>query len=346
MPSGGTPRRDAKTRHRGKQGAARGKSADGCGSARVHKFSQYCRAVKSQQTLLAARFSGCSGVLGRVVLHAPAKEKPLKAKDFFILGLHKFCEYCRLAPGSCGQRLRAWFLSTTTNNTTMRQTLFLTVLAAALLGSGVANAKGTLKASDYKGGGISLAPFSNDKLVVDTPLTLTGNTATLSLFQNATIEFQKKQAADEICSIFTTEQLRMASDSPVSFKDAASYNFTFDDGAQAIVAASAGKTITLIHDITKDSVGFGFVDSPSDTTLTLNGKGYNETVELDGVSFTYVGPQEDTYTFKEGEIGFTGYYKGSHALNLVVGGGSVPEPTTGTLSLLALAGLCARRRRK
>ena len=228
----------------------------------------------------------------------------------------------------------------------MRQTLFLTVLAAALLGSGVANAKGTLKASDYKGGGISLAPFSNDKLVVDTPLTLTGNTATLSLFQNATIEFQKKQAADEICSIFTTEQLRMASDSPVSFKDAASYNFTFDDGAQAIVAASAGKTITLIHDITKDSVGFGFVDSPSDTTLTLNGKRYNETVEMGGVSFTYVGPQEDTYTFKEGEIGFTGYYKGSHALNLVVGGGSVPEPTTGTLSLLALAGLCARRRRK
>ena len=34
-------------------------------------------------------------MLGRVVLHAPAKEKPLKAKDFFILGLHKFCETLR-----------------------------------------------------------------------------------------------------------------------------------------------------------------------------------------------------------------------------------------------------------
>ena len=226
----------------------------------------------------------------------------------------------------------------------MKHTLFLTtMLAAALLGSGVANAAGTLKASEYKGGEIRLALFSNNKLVVDTPLTLTGDTAVLNIFQGSTIEFQKVQAAEAICSIFTTEQLKKAGDSPVSFKETGGYNFTFDAGAQAIVAASTGKAITLIHDITKDSPGFGFQSSP---TLKLNGVGYNETVVLDGVSFTYVGPQEDTYTFKAGEIGFTGYYTGSHALNLVVGGGSVPEPATGTLSLLALAGLCARRRRK
>ena len=228
--------------------------------------------------------------------------------------------------------------------------MFLTTMfAAALLGSGVANAAGTLKASDYDSGPITLSSKNTyDTLAVNVPLTLTGFTAKLSLTEGTTIEFQKKQAADEICSIFTTEQLLRATDEPVIFAGLGrfDYNFMFDDGAQAIVAASAGKTITLIHDITKDSPGFGGLVAPSMTTLTLNGKRYNETVEMGGVSFTYVGPQEDTYTFKEGEIGFTGYYKGSHALNLVVGGGSVPEPTTGTLSLLALAGLCARRRRK
>ena len=227
----------------------------------------------------------------------------------------------------------------------MKLNLIISVFAAALLGSGVANAAGTLKASEYKGQSITLGKiYKYDKLVVDTPLTLTTKNGWLALCQNSTIEFQKEQATEAICSIFTTEeQLMRATDSPVAFKDKGSYNFTFDDGAQAVVAASVGKTITLIHDITKDSVGFSCA-SPS--TLTLNGKGYNETVVLDGVSFTYVGPQESDYTFQEGEIGFTGYYQGSHALNLVVGGGSVPEPTTGTLSLLALAGLCARRRRK
>ena len=236
----------------------------------------------------------------------------------------------------------------------MRQTLYLTTMfAAALLGSGVANAKGTLYASqygtpDYPSASISLAFFYNDKLVLDAPLTLTTKNGWLEIYQGSTIEFQKEQTTEAICSIFTTEQLMRATDFPVAFKDKGSYNFTFDDGAQAIVAASAGKTITLIHDITKDSPGFGFAKgvSPSNTTLTLNGAGYNETVVLGGVSFTYVGPKAADYVFQTGEIGFTGFETGSHALNLVVGGGSVPEPTTGTLSLLALAGLCARRRRK
>ena len=234
----------------------------------------------------------------------------------------------------------------------MKHSLFLTMMAAALLGSGVANAAGTLYPKDYTGGGITLGRiYDYDKLVLDAPLTLTGENGTLRLYKNATIEFQKEQATEAICSIFTTEQLLRATDSPVSFSGqggAVAFNFMFDAGAQAIVAASTGKAITLIHDITKDSPGFAFTSgaSPSNTTLTLNGVGYNQTVEMGGVQFTYVGPKESDYTFKAGEIGFTGYYAGSHALNLVVGGGSVPEPTTGSLSLLALAGLCARRRRK
>ena len=231
----------------------------------------------------------------------------------------------------------------------MRQTLYLTtILAAALLGSGVANATGTLKASEHTGGRIILAPYSDyDTLVVDTPLTLTVENASLNLFGGATIEFQKKQAAEEICSIFTPADMGSKSKT-VLFNGANSvYNFTFDDGAQAVVAASAGKPITLIEDLNKDCGGFSFYFiTPAQTTLTLNGAGYGETVSMGGVEFTYVGPKDSDYAFKAGEIGFTGYEERSHALKLVANGKPTPEPTTGTLSLLALAGLCARRRRK
>lgn len=117
--------------------------------------------------------------------------------------------------------------------------------------------------------------------------------------------------------------------------------------AQEIIAASPGTSITLIEDLNKESAGFDFVSTtPSDTTLTLNGTPYNRFVAIKYKPFKYVGPKDDTYTFKEGEIGFKGYYEGSHALKLVVGGPAVPEPTSGTLSLLVLACLCARRRRK
>ena len=230
----------------------------------------------------------------------------------------------------------------------MKHSLFLTMLAAALLGSGVANAAGTLKASDYTGGSIVLGSAeSYDTLAVDTPLTMTGVLlGYLDLYDGATIAFSKESGAEAICRIFTHAE---QSGSTVYFNNTGDvYNIAFDADAQAVVAASAGTPITLIQDLNMDSRGFNFYGgiSPSDTTLTLNGVGYNQTVEMGGVQFTYVGPQSSDYTFKEGEIGFTGYDFGSHALNLVVGGGSVPEPTTGTLSLLALAGLCARRRRK
>ena len=231
----------------------------------------------------------------------------------------------------------------------MKHTLFLTMMAAVLLGSGVAEA-GTLKASDYTSGSIFLSstdPY--DTLVVDTPLTLTNTTGYLFLRDGATFVFQKKQAAEEICSILTSATRTGTKVNTVLFGNSRSvFNFTFDDGAQAVVAASAGKPITLIEDLSTDNKGFAFANNagPSDTTLTLNGVESGNPVVLNGVQFTYVGPQSSDYTFQEGEIGFTGYENGSHALNLVVGGGSVPEPTTGTLSLLALAGLCARRRRK
>ena len=225
----------------------------------------------------------------------------------------------------------------------MRHTMFLTtMMAAALMGSGVANAAETLYASDYKDGDSIMlgSAYDYDTLAVNVPLTMTGRWGAIMLCNGATLAFSKENGAEAICSIFTSEQKQGPT---VLFNNAGDvYNFTFDDGAQAVVAASAGTPITLIEDLNKEDEGFRFY---GETTLKLNGVVVGDTVDMNGVQFTYVGPQEDTYTFQEGEIGFTGYEAGSHALNLVVGGKPTPEPTTGTLSLLALAGLCARRRK-
>ena len=229
----------------------------------------------------------------------------------------------------------------------MRQTLYLTTMfAAALLGSGVANAAGTLYASRDYTEGAKIVLGSNktyDKLVVDVPLTLTGPNSYLDLYNGATLAFSKVNGAEAICSIFTPADRDWSR--TVYFNSVRDvYNITFDAGAQTVVAASAGTPITLIQDLMmKDTTGFKVA---SDTTLTLNGVESGNPVVLNGVQFTYVGPQEDTYTFQEGEIGFTGYYTGSHNLSLVANGKPTPEPTTGTLSLLALVALAARRRRK
>ena len=223
----------------------------------------------------------------------------------------------------------------------MKHTLFLNILAAAILGSGVANA-GTLYASeyDYKSGDIALGSY--DTLVVDVSLTMRVD-CRLDLYNGATIEFLADNSG-AICSISPSRTREVPT---VFFHEANSvFNIAFDDDAQAVIAASEGTPITLIQD---QSVSYGFSFSgttPAETTLKLNGVGYGETVVLDGVSFTYVGPQSSDYTFKAGEIGFTGYENCSHNLSLAHGGGlPTPEPTTGTLSLLALAGLCIRRRK-
>ena len=100
--------------------------------------------------------------------------------------------------------------------------------------------------------------------------------------------------------------------------------------------------------------------SPLDFDVRLNGQ--EAGVFIDG--YKYVGYVKDPGDVQNGEIaviplsttstGYDGLMPGwnGQALSLVakpqVGwdAPSVPEPTTGTLSLLALAGLCARRRRK
>ena len=223
------------------------------------------------------------------------------------------------------------------------------MLAAALLGSGAANATNeTLYASPdfephYTSGSIELCRFYDfGKLVVNESLTLTSN-GYLDLYNGATLAFSKENGADAICRIYTSDQRKGRT---VYFNTVSTFDITFDAGAQAIIAASNGTPITLIKDLNTENDGFNFCGGDPDlNTFTLNGVEPGKPVEMNGVQFTYVGPQADDYTFKAGEIGFTGYYLCSHALKLVANGKPTPEPTTGTLSLLALAGLCIRRRK-
>ena len=73
-----------------------------------------------------------------------------------------------------------------------------------------------------------------------------------------------------------------------------------------------------------------------------------KTFSIDNLAgYTYVGAVENTDELKDGEFGYI--YTNTDSVDtvaLAVKGLSVPEPTTATLSLLALAGLAARRRRK
>ena len=227
----------------------------------------------------------------------------------------------------------------------MKLNLIISLFAAALLGSGVAEAAGTLYASQYGTPDYTLAKIvlgstkDYDTLAVNVPLTMTGTGGFLDLYNGATLAFSKENGADAICRIYTSVE---RTGSTVFFNNPGDvYNFTFDADAQAVVAASAGTPITLIQDLNEASQGFFTMP----ITLKLNGAVAGETVNMNGVSFTYVGPKAADYVFQEGEIGFTGYEGRSHALKLVANGKPTPEPTTGTLSLLALAGLCARRRK-
>ena len=91
----------------------------------------------------------------------------------------------------------------------------------------------------------------------------------------------------------------------------------------------------------------------ANTSLTLSG-----TISWDGDSYSMDlsdGTNSTTWdlgvtSFELTEVGF--YADGANGVenvvwsNLAISGMSVPEPTTATLSLLALAGLAARRRRK
>lgn len=101
---------------------------------------------------------------------------------------------------------------------------------------------------------------------------------------------------------------------------------TLADGVE--VAIEGASIVVNLSDAALDSLVNGGVYTLFDTTSDLEA--------IDGSTMTFVGTSGDTITT-------TVNYAGKGAVELAP---VVPEPTTATLSLLALAGLAARRRRK
>ena len=113
-------------------------------------------------------------------------------------------------------------------------------------------------------------------------------------------------------------------------------------------------TLTLAGEYTMESQDFSYT-LISPTGGNFDASATNSIVSYAG-AFTITDQNGSILQFAATDsdyVGQAGYYwfeatgvKDSYQLQLVAKGTTVPEPATATLSLLALAGLCARRRRK
>lgn len=106
---------------------------------------------------------------------------------------------------------------------------------------------------------------------------------------------------------------------------------------EQMVDLKAGKVVTRTLMTGKANWGIWNFGDKGTKTFTID--------NLDG--YTYVGVVANTDELEAGQFGYIyNDTKSIDSVDLVVKGLCIPEPTTATLSLLALAGLAARRRRK
>lgn len=229
----------------------------------------------------------------------------------------------------------------------MKNTYIFVITAAALMGSQTF-ANEQFKASEYQSGIIYLGTGGGDQyetLVMDQNLTLAGGDKDyIDVYNGSKFLFEASGS-----TIFTVNIPGEELDSTwnrIFFHENDTYDISFDSTAQSIISSSPDFSLSLFTLSGKGIEFYGDSHNPGTTNLKLQNVEAGNKVSIDGVEYTYVGPKDDEYVFMQGEIGFTGYQQGSFAINLVAKAPAVPEPATGSLSLLALAGLCARRRRK
>ena len=162
-------------------------------------------------------------------------------------------------------------------------------------------------------------------------------------------------AADKTVSVYTGTEQTVAAEASLSVQGVATFgsgaglnaNLTLESGSTLSVAAGGlamGSTLALKTDITLDAATLERICSNEYTTLftgvdalSLNGTRYDtisvEERVLAAPYFSNLNNDNFVLTYSGGETGIFGI-------------AMIPEPTTATLSLLALLGLAARRRRK
>ena len=130
------------------------------------------------------------------------------------------------------------------------------------------------------------------------------------------------------------------------------YNFGDFSGSSVIslsqLHVQRGATINFSGDVVMTDDTFSYTMLTSTSLMQMNG-----TWNAAGVTVVDKMGERLVYTTDADKIGTAGYYWVETKLDSVTGvssvmlkAKSVPEPTTATLSLLALCGLAARRRRK
>ena len=162
-------------------------------------------------------------------------------------------------------------------------------------------------------------------------------------------------AADKTVSVYTGTEQTVDAEASLSVQGVATFgsgaklnaNLTLESGSTLSVAAGGlamGSTLSLKTDITLDAATLERICSNEYTTLftgvdalSLNGTRYDtisvEERVLAAPYFSNLNNDNFVLTYSGGETGIFGI-------------AMIPEPTTATLSLLALLGLAARRRRK
>ena len=132
-------------------------------------------------------------------------------------------------------------------------------------------------------------------------------------------------------------------------------NLTLKGGSKLDVDGGADKALTLGSTLTFDLAQGGLVNLDQDTIDALAGLQDGQSLALivaaNGTQLDYVGAQTgmgyaQLFAPAEGLTGNYTVYAQGDAFGLKKSTSPIPEPTTGTLSLLALAALAARRRRK
>ncbi len=162
-------------------------------------------------------------------------------------------------------------------------------------------------------------------------------------------------AADKTVSVYTGGDQTIAAEAALTVKGSAIFgsgaklnaNLTLESGSTLSVAAGGlamGSTLALKTNITLDDATLERICSNEYTTLFTG----VDALSLNGIKYESISVEDRVlaapYFSNLTNNNFVLTYSGAETGELVIA--MIPEPTTATLSLLALLGLAARRRRK
>ncbi len=209
----------------------------------------------------------------------------------------------------------------------MKHNLFFSMLAAALMGGQVFAEPTVYKVSDYSEGSIISIGNNDAKLDVDAQKTLARVVAP-SVSQCLTLDYQGEFV------LKASGQISM----PLKGMGVLNITSTVDTvktSWEDAFSEDGGGSITLSSGNIYSSHG----------SVQFFGQDKDNTVKLGNSEVKFMGVVDALSALDMNQVGVVW---GSNDITLVgkIGSSPTPEPTTGSLSLLALAGLCARRRRK